>query len=1003
MTIGMPTFATLVTTSVMTLVTTNVPPGFLSMPRLGVRRFLLLVLVGTSPGLLALDSEWQASQFQHDIYTREDGLPADVVWQVIQSRQGYLWLGTQNGLVRFDGTRFKTFDAQSTPAFGVSDVRAVAETGAGSIWAGTYGGGAVHRVGDQFTSLTSADGLAGDIIYDIHVDRNGSVWFATASGLSRLVDGEITSWTTDDGLVANRVFRIAEAPGGELWLATLTGGLSLFDGETFTNFTPDDGLDSVQMHMLFSDETGFLAGSYTGGLFRLDGVDRPAPLPRGDLPADLPMQSALRDRDGNLWIGSYGRGLWRWSIGGQARQFDLGNANPRHIFDLLEDREGNVWLASMDGLHRLSQGLFQNWGAPEGLADATFVVTGHDGDILAGSEGQGLFRLSQDGEISRMNTDDGLTSNSISALMIDSQDRIWAGTFGGGINIIDGEDVQHIGNDEGLTSNQIFAIHEHSDRSVWVAAEGGINHLVEGGIEKITTEQGLPEGIIRHIMEDDAGRLWLSAGSAVAVYDNGTIKTWGQTDGLTGGPFSTTWADENGTLWIGMRNGGLARLDDGSLFQFDSSHGMPQQSVLAIVPDDAGNLWLSGSAGLVRVRRRALEAVAAGRAESLDARLYNESDGLRSSQFMGGFQPAGTRDGDGRLWFPTSRGLAMIDPAHAEPREPQLDLVIEQVRVNSERVGQETKLRLPATARALEIDYTAPRMSSPERIRFRYRLVGFDDEWQLAGDRRTAYFTGLTPGPKTFEVQATTEAAGFDDPAAVAIERLALYRAPFWYQTWWFICLVLVGLALAALGIYRIAVRQSRRRERRLESLVNRRTRELRQALAKVERISRIDGLTGVANRRYFEEQLARQWDEAVKQRVPISVIMIDIDRFKQYNDSVGHQAGDDCLRKVARALESGVVREDDLVARYGGEEFVVLLPGTDQDAALSVAERIHAAIDDLRIPHPDSDVVPFVTVSLGAATARTGHIDSPAELIEHADSALYRAKRGGRNRIEED
>jgi len=958
---------------------------------------LLLLLMGAFGGVQALDPEWQASQFQHDTYTREDGLPADVVWQIIQSRQGYLWLGTQNGLVRFDGVRFKTFDAQNTPAFGASDVRAVAETDSGTLWAGTYGGGAVHMTGDRFTGLTRADGLADDIVYDIHVAGNGSVWFATAGGLSRLRDGEITSWTTDDGLVANRVFRIAEAPDDALWLATLTGGLSLFDGETFTNFTPAEGLDSVQMHMLYADESGLLAGSYTGGLFRLDGTRRPVPLPRGDLPTDLPMQAALRDRNGNLWIGSYGQGLWRWSIGGQARQFNLGDDSPRHIFDLLEDREGNLWLASMNGLHRLGEGLFRTWGAPEGLADTTFVVTGHDGDILAGSEGRGLFRLTPTGEISRMTTDDGLSSNSISALMVDSQDRIWAGTFGGGINIIAGQTVRTIGSDDGLTSNHVFAIHEHSDGSVWVAAEGGINHLSDGRIETITADEGLPAGVVRHIMEDDAGRLWFSASDGVTRYDNGRIDSWN----LSGAPVSTTWADDDGAIWIGMRNGGLVRMKDGELFRFDRSHGMPQQSVMAIVADDSGDLWLTGSNGLVRVSLDALDAVAEGRAEKFEARLYNESDGLRSSQFLGGFQPAGMRADDGRLWFPTNRGLVVIDPHEADPTGRQLNLVIEQVRVNSEPTRPATELRLPATARALEIDYTAPRMSAPERIQFRYRLLGFDDEWQPAGDRRTAYFTGVTPGPKTFEVQAST--SGFDDPAAVVTQRLELYRAPFWYQTWWFICLVLAGLLLAAFGVYRIAVRQSRLRERRLESLVNQRTRELRRALVKVERISRMDGLTGVANRRYFEERLARLWFEAVEIQAPISVIMLDIDRFKQYNDSAGHQAGDDCLRKVASALESGVVRDDDLVARYGGEEFVVLLPATDRSAALAVADRIRSAIVDLQIPHPDSDVAQVVTISLGVASARTGHIDSPEELIERADRALYRAKRGGRNRIVED
>ncbi|MFO7762591.1 MAG: two-component regulator propeller domain-containing protein, partial [Wenzhouxiangellaceae bacterium] len=520
------------------------------------------IAAGAAVGVQALNPEWQASQFLHETYTREDGLPADVVWTVTQTRQGYLWLGTQNGLVRFDGVRFTTFNAQNTPAFASSDVRTIAESSAGTLWLGTYGGGALHLAGGEFSKWTSEDGLADDIVYDIFVAGDGAVWFATAGGASRLQDGEIESWTQADGLVANRVFRIAEADNGDLWLATLTGGLSRFDGETFTNYTPDDGLDSVQMHMLFADETGLLAGSYTGGLFRLGAERNPEALPRGDLPVDLPMQSALRDGDGNLWIGSYGRGLWRWQIGGQARPFDLGRASPTHIFDLLEDREGNVWAATMNGLHRLSEGLFLAWGEPEGLADATFVVAEHDDAILVGAEGRGLYRLADNGEISRTTTEDGLSSNSVSALMVDADNRIWAGTFGGGVNVIDGDRIRHIDTGDGLSSDHVFAIHQHSDRSVWIAAEGGINRLRDGEIEVLTGDDGFPGGLARHIMEDASGRLWFATNDGLVRYDRGQVRTWDQADGLAGGLVSTTWQDPDGTVWIGMRNGGLARLDD---------------------------------------------------------------------------------------------------------------------------------------------------------------------------------------------------------------------------------------------------------------------------------------------------------------------------------------------------------------------------------------------------------------------------------------------------------
>jgi len=948
-----------------------------------------------------LAPDWRASQLQHQHYGRDNGLPSDVVWTVTQTRSGYLWLGTQNGLVRFDGLRFSTWNAATSPAFVSSDVRALAESPTGTLWIGTYGGGALHLADCRFTPLTEEDGLADDIVYDIHVGADDSVWFATANGVSRLRDGALRSWTRADGLVADRAFRIADAGGGAVWIATLTGGLSRFDGEHFTNYTTEQGLDSVQVHMLFEDGDGPVAGTYTGGLYRL--ADDPQALARGDLPDDLPMQSAERDRDGNFWIGSYGRGLWRWRVGGSADAFDLGERTPTHVFDLLEDREGNLWVASMNGLHRISQGRFRPWGAEEGLANATFVLTeDRSGSIWAGSEGDGLLRLTPDGRVEKLTTEHGLTSNSVSALEIDTDGRIWAGTFGSGVNWIeDGRVVGALTTADGLLSDHVFAILERSDGSVWIATEGGLNRYSDGELTIVAAGGGLPDGLTRHLLEDESGALWLSTSAGLVRYDDGDARTWGPEQGLAGALISTTWQDERGALWIGMRNGGLARLHDNTIFQYTADHGLPQTTIHAIVPDGLGRLWLTGPNSVTRVALADLDAVADGRAEGAATRRFDEADGLRSSQFLGGFQPPGLRASDGRLWFPTNRGLVVTDPADSPRRGATPKLLIEQLRADGRRTGSMGRMRLAPAVDSLEVDYTVPRIHAPERIVFRYRLRGFDEDWQLAGARRTAYFTGLGPGALTFEVQAALDGASFDDSDSVLSQSFELYREPHWFQTWWFLGLAIALTGLAGYGLYRFALARMHRRQRRLERLINKRTRELRQALVKVERLSRIDGLTGAANRRFFEERLRSAWRAAVRDGKSVGIVLIDIDRFKQFNDSRGHQAGDDCLQRVAEALESGVVRENDLAARYGGEEFVVLLSGADREATLRVAERIRTAVDALEIPHPDSDVARRVTVSMGCATRLTDDADSPERLIDRADRALSRAKRGGRNRIE--
>ncbi|MDT8450430.1 MAG: GGDEF domain-containing protein, partial [Wenzhouxiangellaceae bacterium] len=247
--------------------------------------------------------------------------------------------------------------------------------------------------------------------------------------------------------------------------------------------------------------------------------------------------------------------------------------------------------------------------------------------------------------------------------------------------------------------------------------------------------------------------------------------------------------------------------------------------------------------------------------------------------------------------------------------------------------------------------------------------------------------------------------SGSGDSGATAA--LTIVREPFWHQTAWFRALLVVALAMAAWLIYRAALYQVHRRQRLLEGLVAQRTRELSEALTKVERLSRIDGLTGVANRRYLEEQLARSWAEASRRKAPLSLLMIDLDHFKEFNDSAGHLAGDECLKQVARTLEECVERSTDLVARFGGEEFVVLLPDTDSDGAESVGERIRERIDDLKFAPPEGGQGDGITASVGCATARPGRSEQrteqrlrPEQLLRRADEAMYAAKRAGRNRV---
>jgi len=901
--------------------------------------------------------------------------------------------------VRFDGSSFTTFNTQTEAAFRSNDIRVITWSENGTLWLGTYGGGALFQTPRGWRAFGVDEGLASDTVYDIHIDDDGSVWFATGGGVSRYRNGHIDSWTVEDGLADQRVFKIVPGEDGSLWFSTLTNGLSRFDGSGFTSFSGDEWLEAPQVHLLFRDSAlGLLAGTITGAIYRLDS-GQPVPLQPSPLQQPLPFEDAHRDRDGNLWLGTYGKGLWRLSTDGELLEFPLEAANTGHVFDVYEDGEGNIWASTMAGLYRLRDSDFLPFGRPEGIADSTFVVTGTpSGIVYAGTESGGLFRIDGN-EITTIDESDGLGSPSVSSVLVADDESLWVGTFGGGISRFAEDGVSRLGMHNGLNSDHIIALEQANDGTIWIATSRGLYRLRDDELERISLGEETTDNMVRHIMQDSRGRLWFSTNNGLLQRNGNSTRWYREADGLASNLISGTYEDADGVIWIASREGGLAQLDNDRIFQFTLEQGLPQLSVLAILEDSAQQLWLSGSGGLVRVARSALEAVASGEASRFRAQLFDEADGLRSAQFMGGFQPPAFRADNGHLWFPTNRGLVSIDPTASSGQPTPLRPIIEAIRIDGAAVPLTDTVELRADTRTLEIDYTAPYLGNADAIVFRYQLQGADSTWQAVGVRRTAYFTSVPAGESVFVVEASRDpdSNGFSDSEAA---RLTLNRSYLWYQTGWALVLLCIAIAVLFFGIYRFTAHKARQRERQLETLVNQRTEELQAALSTVEQLSRTDGLTGVANRRYFEERLASAWKQALRSGESLGIIMLDIDRFKQYNDALGHQAGDDCLKKIAAALQHGTLRDRDMIARYGGEEFIILLHGADHEAATQIALRIMERIRLLKLRHPDSDISPYVSISLGCATATTDALSGATELIKRADQALYRAKRAGRDQI---
>jgi diguanylate cyclase (GGDEF)-like protein len=497
------------------------------------------------------------------------------------------------------------------------------------------------------------------------------------------------------------------------------------------------------------------------------------------------------------------------------------------------------------------------------------------------------------------------------------------------------------------------------------------------------------------ISQDRAGAVWVSTfGAGLVRWQGGASRTFTTADGLPSDVVRFAQEDRDGDLWIGT-DGGLALLQGERFRSFTARDGLPNEALHQLVEDLSGAFWFGSNRGIFALHKKQILDVAEGRATALEALLLDTADGMRTSECNGDFMPAGARARDGRLFFPTVKGLAMVDAAHIQQNREPPPIVVESALHDGHPFAAGAVL--PPGGEKIEIRYAALSFLSPGRMRFQYKLAGFDRDWTEAGNRREAFYTNLGPGHYVFEVRGANADGVWNRTGA----SLAFEIPRRFHQTVFFY----LALAVSLVGLFwagdRWRLRRIKAHEDELARLVAERTAELFAANEALRRLAVLDGLTGIPNYRRFQEVFEAEWRRALRGALPLSVLMIDIDYFKDFNDAHGHQAGDECLKEVARALSESVSRPGDLVSRYGGEEFAVMLAGTDLEGARRVAEKVRAAVADLDVPKHAASEAGRVTISVGAASVVPSERKAPEELMAAADRALYKAKRAGRNRVE--
>jgi diguanylate cyclase (GGDEF)-like protein len=949
------------------------------------------------------------AQYRFDSWTTDNGLPQNGVRDITQTPDGYLWFTTFDGLVRFDGVRFQTFNKSNTKGIINNRFTGLFGDKDGTLYATTMEDGVltIFRNG-VFSSMTSEE-VPGHYINRVEPDEKGEMRFLvededrTSKSWYYLRDGK---FTFDEKRENNNEKVVLNSKSGAQWTVTPTETTELRNGKT-TVYPLTIGKITFRVN-LFEDSTGTLwigenrVHRLQNGA--IENFDESKGFPNNSI-----YHSFWEEADGSIWFASGGGsssgiGLLEYKNGQMSVWGNNNGLANSSIMDLYRDREGTIWLATNKGLSRLRKEVIHGYDAKDGIENSEVypIYRDRQENIWIGTtKGLSIYRngkfetleLKTPGENLQPEATWRKNRMSVQSLFEDANGKMWVGLNGGIFIVQDGEAKQL----EKAQGHHVFAIKSDSSGNVWAATNKGL--LVFKDYELVATysvKDGLPNEFMTFIFEDSKGKLWFGSFGGLSEFRDGKFINYTTKEGLAGNYVRTIYEDADGTFWIGTYDEGLSRFKDGKFTNYKAENGLYNNGVFAIEEDARGIFWISSNHGIYRVKRQELDDFADGKIDKINSVGYGTQDGMLSTECNGGRQPASIKDKDGKFWFPTQDGVVVINAENESYNSLPPSVVIESATVEREPVDISNGLTIEPGEKNIEINFTGISLIKSEQIKFKYKLEGHDADWIDADTRRTAYYSYLPPGNYRFRVKAANSDGIWNDQGAGIDMKLN----PFFYQTKAFILLCVAVGALCLFLVWQFSVYQLKTRQRKLAKLVAEKTLELKKANEELQHLANSDGLTRIGNRRRFEHFLGDEWHRAVRFKTEISLVLLDIDHFKLFNDTYGHQAGDDCLQKVAEALATTIKRPTDLVARFGGEEFAIILGGTDIEGALFIAERALENIKNLKIPHSTSQTNEYLTVSVGVATTFAKFDMTEAELIKTADKALYRAKENGRNQI---
>jgi signal transduction histidine kinase/ligand-binding sensor domain-containing protein/DNA-binding response OmpR family regulator len=770
-----------------------------------------LLLIGS----LAWTMPTPVRKYVHNTWDTSANLPTTWVDAIAQTRDGFLWVGTQQGLARFDGTWFTVFDKSTTKEkLRHNYIRSLLQDKKeNTLWVGTFGGGLARYSGGQFRSYAEEDGLPGKFILALAQDKQGILWIGTDKGLAEFNGGKFFPRPE----INEEITSLAVAPNDEVWAATAHDVYRI-------------GKDPRKLQLPFSDpkaiyfdhEGNAWIGTATHGLytFRNGQLTHYESGPQFHTAA---ITALTEDHAGNLWIGNSAGGLCRL----QAQDLDcilLEDSN--NIESIYEDREGNLWVGSQTGgLTRFRDVNFTSYDRKMGVADDLVwgVYQAHDKSIWIATN-KGLSVL-QDGKIQTIKLGPTQPDNTVFVTAEDADGIVMVGTENGLKAVRDKKVIRSYTVKDGLASNTIHALYRDREGAWWISnRDGGLTRYQDGKFTIFSQTNGRPYRV-RVIFQDHEGGLWFGMEEGLMRLKDGQFKSYENSSLLSGG-VTTIHEDADLVMWFGTFGAGLVRYKNGQFTTYRAKDGLFDDTMWSLLEDRRGNFWMSCDRGLFRVSKSDLNDFAAQKIKEFHSRAFGIPDDLPTTDFNGGTQATGWKTSDGKLIFATGKGVVELDPEklarHTVSPPP---VVIESKKVNG-NLFEGTKA--PVGQGDLEFHFAALTFVAPEMVDYKYRLVPHDTEWKEVKGKRDAPYTNMPPGQYSFQVKAASKDGVWDDSAAVTFD---FYLEPRFYQTGWFYLLIGLALGFAAWGIYRLRIQRIQHREEELLTQVNERTSELQQEI----------------------------------------------------------------------------------------------------------------------------------------------------------------------------